>query len=108
MEEKLEKVKKILKEHNQEEILEYPIPYTEEILEEILQINFELLKELYKKSIKNEEIKQYQIDPIEYIDKEKLSLEEKDKYEKIGEEVIKNNQYAVVTMAGGMRNKART
>ena len=38
---------------------------------------------------------------MEYLDKSKLSNEELEKYKKIGEEVIKKNEFAVVTMAGG-------
>ena len=49
-----------------------------------------------------------EIEPIEYIDKEKLSKEEKEKYEKIGAKIISNGQYAVAMMAGGQRNKTWT
>ena len=35
------------------------------------------------------------------MDKEELSKEDKEKYEKLGEKIIKEGRYAVVTMAGG-------
>jgi len=48
------------------------------------------------------------IENIEYIDESKLNKEEKEYFEKIGENIIRNGKYAVVTMAGGQRNKTRT
>lgn len=104
MEEKLEKVRKILKEQNQEQILEYPIKNKEKLIDKILTINFEQLNKLYEKAIKKEEIVEEKIEPISYVDKYKLSIEEKEKYEKLGEQIIKEGKYAVVTMAGGQRN----
>ena len=40
------------------------------------------------------------------MDLEQLSKEEKENYEQIGNSIIKQGKYAVVTMAGGQRNKA--
>ena len=108
MEEKFEKVKEILKEQNQEQILEYPIENNEEFLDKILNIDFEQLNKLYKRAIKKQEIIKTEIKPISYIDKDKITTEERNKYEKIGEKIIKEGKYAVVTMAGGQRNKIRT
>lgn len=48
------------------------------------------------------------IENIGYVDQNKLTKEEKSYYEKIGEEIIKSGKYAVVTMAGGQRNKTWT
>ena len=108
MQEKLQKVKEILKRNNQEEILEGTNKITEKLLDEILEVNFEQLNSLYEKAIKGEKVENKQITSIDYTDKEKISEEEKEKLEKIGEEVIKKGQYAVITMAGGQRNKTRT
>ena len=108
MEEKLKKVKEILNKQNQEQILEYKIENNEELLDRILNINFEQLNKLYEKAIKKEEKIETKVDPISYVDKENLEAEEREKYEKIGEKIIKEGKYAVVTMAGGQRNKART
>ena len=47
------------------------------------------------------------IEPIQYIEKEKLSKEEKEKYSKIGIEEIKQGKLAVVTMAGGQGTRHR-
>lgn len=108
MEEKLKKVKEILKEQNQEQILEYQIENNEELLDKILNINFEQLNKLYEKAIKKEEKIEAKVEPISYVDKDNLTKEEREKYEKIGEKIIKEGKYAVVTMAGGQRNKTRT
>ena len=101
MEEKWHTILKILKEEKQEQILQIKINNKEEFANEILNINFDQLNKLYKKSIENKKIISQNIEPISYVDKEKLSKEEYEKYREIGEKIIKNNQYAVITMAGG-------
>lgn len=103
--EKLEQTKKLLKEQKQEQILDYPIKNKEEFAREVLKINFEELNKLYDKAIKNEKVRNSKIEPIPYIEKDKLSEEEKEYYKKIGENIIKNNEYAVVTMAGGQGSR---
>lgn len=68
-------------------------------------IDVELL-ELCKSKIGKEEINQDQkIENIECIDENKLTKQEIEHYEKIGENIISQGKYAIVTMAGGMRNK---
>ena len=103
--EKFEQTKKILKDQKQEQILEYPIRNKEEFVSEVLKINFEELNKLYDKAIKNEKVKNSKIEPIPYIEKDKLSEEKKEYYKKIGENIIRNNEYAVVTMAGGQGSR---
>ena len=103
--EKFEQTKKILKDQKQEQILEYPIKNKEEFASEVLKINFEELNKLYDKAIKNEKVKNSKIEPIPYIEKDNLSEEEKEHYKKIGENIIRNNEYAVVTMAGGQGSR---
>ena len=77
----------------------------EEFANEVLKINFEQLNKLYDKAIKNEKVENSKIEPIPYIEKDKLSEEEKEHYKKIGENIIRNNEYAVVTMAGGQGSR---
>lgn len=103
--ENFEQTKKILKYQKQEQILEYPIRNKEEFASEVLKINFEELNKLYDKAIKNEKVENSKIEPISYIEKDKLSEEEKEHYKKIGENIIRNNEYAVVTMAGGQGSR---
>ena len=101
MEYDLKKLEEILKENNQEHLLRYKVINKEEVLKELLKIDFKQLNELYKNSIKKEENIIKEIEPISFIDKSKLSNEEKKQYKEIGSNIIKNGQYAVVTMAGG-------
>lgn len=100
-----EKAKFELTKYNQEHIIEQieKSNNTEkkEILEQISQIDFEEITKLYKDIKTKKEINQTQITPIDYIDKEKINDTEKSNLQEIGEQIIKNDEYAVVTMAGG-------
>jgi len=79
----------------------------EQLLEQILKINFEQVIELYQ-TIKNDvPHESANIEPTPYIDKELLSKEELDRYKQKGIEEVKKGNFAVVTMAGGQRNKIR-
>lgn len=72
----------------------------EELITEILETDFELVDQLYKNAkIINDT--DDEITPIKYIDKSKLSEKEIIEYKNVGESILKNNKYAVVTMAGG-------
>lgn len=94
-----------LKKYNQEQIIEQieKLNETEKqyMLNQIEQIDFEEITKLYKNIKAKKEINQTQITPIDYVDKEKLNEEEKSNLQKIGEQIIKSDEYAVVTMAGG-------
>ena len=94
-----------LKKYNQEHIIEQMEKLNnlekKELLEQISQIDFEEITKLYKNIKTKKEINQTQITPIYYIDKEKINDTEKNRLQENGEQIIKNDQYAVVTMAGG-------
>lgn len=100
----IENAKKILKKYNQNSILKLLENLEDEpkekLCRDIISIDFKEIMQLYNNKEKIYE-KKPEIAPINYIDKEKLTEEEKEQANKIGEEIIKNNQYAVVTMAGG-------
>ena len=102
---KLEEVKEILKKYNQEQLLnsydKLNEKNKEKLLNQILNIDFDLISKLYENTKKEIKLEDANIEPISYIDKEKLSKEEYEKYEKIGRKVIEDGHYAVVTMAGG-------
>jgi len=68
---------------------------------QILSIHWEELAKLYKSTLHKPAIESKYIEHISYTDKAKLQPEEKEQLDAIGIERIKNNQYAVVTMAGG-------
>ncbi|MBR3132851.1 MAG: UTP--glucose-1-phosphate uridylyltransferase [Clostridia bacterium] len=99
------KAKEILKKYNQEHLLlkydELSKSKQKELLSQILSINFDLMKELYENANKKVDYKKSNIEPIEYIDKSKLTVSERKRYEEKGIEAIKLNKFAVVTMAGG-------
>lgn len=100
-----EKVVKRLKENDQEQLL---VNYNnmndkekQRVLNEIENIDFNLMKNLYKNANKELSFKDEKIEAIDYTEKDRMPKEEKEKYDKIGTEKIKNGKLAVVTMAGG-------
>jgi UDP-N-acetylglucosamine pyrophosphorylase len=104
MDNTLEEAKKILKKYNQEHLLNGYNNLDEKdqkiLLNQILNIDFELVNSLYantKNDINNNKDK---IEPMEYLDKYKLNEEYK-YYENIGKQAIKEGKLAAVTMAGG-------
>ena len=98
----------IVKKYNQEHLLKYIdlIPTDEgkkELISDIEKIDFERLKQLYSLSNQNfkNTMKAVMLEHIRVFDKDRFSDEENKEILKIGEDIIANNQYAVVTMAGG-------
>lgn len=73
----------------------------QELIEQISKIDFQQIMELYENTKKEIEIKENKIEGIPYLDKEKLTKQELEEFNSLGEKVIKNGEYAVVTMAGG-------
>ena len=96
-----EKLNKYHQEHILELMSKLKDTQKQEIIDQVLKIDFDKISELYENTKKVKEIDQKQITPINYIDKEKIDAKEKEELQKIGEQLIKNDQYAVVTMAGG-------
>ena len=105
MVENFEKTKEILKKYNQEHLLSFYDELDEDkknlLCNQICNMDFEQIFNLYEKSKSSEDIPISAIDPLDYYIKDKLSKEEFDFYTNIGETCIRNNQFAVVTMAGG-------
>ena len=102
---KLQDIVDILHMYNQEHIVNWLNKLDEvkqrELIEQINNIDFHQMMELYDNTKKEIELKDNKIDAVTYIDKEKLPEYEKERLEELGENVIKENAYAVVTMAGG-------
>ena len=77
MDEKLEKIKKTLKKYGQEHLLQkydqMDEKTREELLEQIENIDFDLMKDLYEKATKPVDLEQVTIEPIEHVDKSKLT-----------------------------------
>ena len=108
----IKELKKKLKKYNQEHLL---LKYDEmndadkqRLLNEINNIDFDLMEKLYKQATSPIEQSEETIEPIEHIEKAKLTAAERLNYEKKGIEAIKYNKFAVVTMAGGQGTRLRT
>ena len=80
----------------------------EELIQQINRIDFHQIMELYENTKKKIEIKENKIENIAYLDKAKLTKEQKEEFDYLGEKTIKNGEYAVVTMAGGQGSRLRS
>lgn len=80
----------------------------EELIEQINKIDIHQIMELYDTTKKELEIKENKIENISYLDKAKLSKEQKEEFDTLGEMAIRKGEYAVVTMAGGQGTRLRT
>jgi len=95
----------LLKEYNQEHIIKHLEKLNgeqqDELIKQIQKIDFHLITELYNNTKKEIEFKESKIEPLKYLDKAKLTDEQRQKFDKLGEVTVKAGEYAVVTMAGG-------
>ena len=111
MDDKLKKAKEILTKYDQEHLLYFYDELSEEekniLINQILNIDFEKIINLYINSKKNNDSLNDKISPLPHIEKDKLTDKELDYYTQIGEAIIKNNQIAIVTMAGGQGTRLR-
>ena len=102
---KYDNAKSILERYNQEHLLSQYEKLSDQkkeyLLNQIINIDFEQINKLYEDTRTEIKFGQDKIEPISYIDKIKLSNDEKEKYLKIGADEIRNGKLAVVTMAGG-------
>ncbi len=95
----------ILKENNQEHIInlleKLDGDAKEELINKINELDFEKMMHLYNATEKEVEYKEKNIEPIKALDKSRISKKQEDELNEIGEKILINGQYAVVTMAGG-------
>ena len=100
--EKEQETIKLLKEYNQEHIIKLLEKLDgkekEELINQINNIDFHQINELYQNTKKDIEIKENKIESIQYLDKEKLTKTQKDEFDELGEKEITSGKYAVVTM----------
>lgn len=94
-----------LKKYNQEQLLTF---YNEissldkrKLINKIKLLDFKKINKTYIDSYKNNFDINDKFSPLETIIKKNLSIKELDYYKNIGENILKNNEYAIVTMAGG-------
>ena len=108
---KYRKAKQILEKYGQEQLLyfynELEKEQKEKLINQILKLDFEKIIKLYKNSYtsKNFEVDIKDISPIKHFEKELMKEEVLEEYRKIGEESIRKNEVAVVTMAGGQGSR---
>lgn len=95
---KIEEARKILKQYHQEHIN----VENEEMAEQILNIDFEKMQELYELAINKKCVNNIEnIEPVKAINPAKLKEDEINKYRKLGEDAIKAGKFAIAIMAGG-------
>ena len=102
---KSEEITQLLKSYNQEHIIKLlenlEGKQKEDLMEQLNKIDFHQIMELYDNTKNDIQIKENKIEAIEYLDKEKLTKNEIEKLNELGEKVIVSGKYAVITMAGG-------
>ena len=102
---KEEKAIEILKRFKQDHVVNWMGKLTDDekdrLIEQVLNLNIEQVIDLYNNLSKTFETGDKKIEKISAIDMNKLEDEEFIRYKKIGEDIIRNGEYAVVTMAGG-------
>lgn len=112
METTYSKAKNILEKYNQTHLLEQYNKLNdskkEYLINQIVNINFEQLNKLYEQTKQGPKVENEKIEPIKYIEKEKIEEQDKEKYLKIGIEEIKQRKFAAVTMAGGQGTRLRS
>ncbi len=105
----IENVIQILEKHNQTHII--PLldkGNNKKLQNEILEIDFDEIDNLYNKAKLKNSVRIEDIAPVESVNSNKLSKNEIDKLEEIGREIIVNNKFAVCTMAGGQGTRLRS
>lgn len=99
------KALKKLKKYNQEHIINLLDNMSEvekeKLYNQINRINFKNINNLYNELAKKEKTTGTDIEEIVALNKDKLSVEELEKYNNLGKKAIQNNEYALVTMSGG-------
>ena len=71
------------------------------IIEQLKDINFPQLKELYNNIKEEAEVDVGELKPIKSLHPDKISKKERETYEEIGADVVRNKKFAVATMSGG-------
>lgn len=101
----LTKAKEILKNYHQEHLIafldELPDSKKNSLINQILNIDFKKIHDLYIDSQKGSDSFNDVITPLPYFIKNNFTDNEIEYYENIGTNSIKNNEFAVVTLAGG-------
>lgn len=101
----------ILEKYNQHHIVEHLKKIDEnqkqEIIKQIEEIDFEEVLRLYNNTKKDREKRETKIEPLQTLVPDQMNEEQKNEYEKEGKNIIRENKFAVVTMAGGQGTRLR-
>lgn len=100
-----EKAIEILKEYKQDHIIKIMQQIDEEkqkkLIQQIEDINFEEIQDLYNDTKKEFNVEINELKPIKAINPDRLDKDRLEYYEKLGEKVVRNQEFAVATMSGG-------
>ncbi len=109
MDDKLDIVKNLLKKYNQEHLLQFYSELTEKqksnLLNQILDIDFEQILCLYEKSKLDVLDSTEEAEPLYYTDKSNLSETRKKTLYNLGTKAIKSGKVGVITLAGGQGSR---
>lgn len=109
MNNKYEEAVKKLKKNKQEHIIPIIDKLSENrkdaIIEQIINLDFNELTDLYNETKNNHEIEN--LEPVSAINPDDLTKKEISEYMRIGKDAIKNKEYAVVILAGGQGSRLR-
>ena len=112
METNYNNVKEILKTYKQEHIINFidksDAETKNKLINQVLNIDFDELKELHDKTFEDLYVDLEELHPIAGVNPNRLAKEELENYEKVGTDIIKSNKFAVATMAGGQGTRLRT
>lgn len=105
----LTKAKELLIKYNQEHLLKFFDELSEakkkSLINQIFNIDFAKIHNLYVNSQQNVDLSNDVITPLPYFIKNDFSIEQIKNFENLGIESIKNNEFAVVTLAGGQGSR---
>jgi len=109
METNLAKAKEILSKYHQEHLIVFLDELSDSkknsLINQILNIDFQKIHQLYINSQKESNDSNDVITPLPYFIKNNFSDDQIEHYENIGINSIKNNEFAVVTLAGGQGSR---
>lgn len=102
----------ILEKYNQHHIVEHIKKLKDEnkekIIKQIQETDFEEIINLYKKTKTERKKRDIKIEPLQTIIANQIEQKQKKEYIEQGEEILKSNKYAVITLAGGQGTRLRT
>ena len=109
MDDKLNIVKEILEKYSQKHLIQFYKELTDlqkdDLLNQILKINFEEILSLYETSKQEVFNSTEEIEPLPYTDKSLLSHNKLDQLYEIGINAIKSGKVGVITLAGGQGSR---